>query len=149
MYTRENQIGDKLHLNGKCCMTILHRCHGHTAELRHGALVQVAEAKSEGPYEGDEGTAGAMAAREQVGKLLKAAQAGDLKQLQAVAPSFGVGGVKAVKDGNGRSALHFAAQAGQARTAFYLIDEEELDVNQQDDKGEPLTLQHLLQAICE
>ena len=85
----------------------------------------------------------AMAAREQVKQLFQAAVAGDVERMQQVAPTVSTEGLNAVKDGNGRTALHFAAQAGQARAAEYLLDQEGIDVNAQDDSGAALRCKEL------
>ena len=41
-----------------------------------------------------------------------------------------------MRDGNGRSALHFAAQVAQLPMCNILLDERHVDVNAQDDHGE-------------
>ena len=97
------------------------------------------QAESEPPPKVKEGSSeAALAAREQVKQLFQAAVAGDVERMQQVAPAVSAEGPNAVKDGNGRNALHFAAQAGQARAAEYLLDQEGIDVNAQDDSGVPL-----------
>ena len=83
--------------------------------------------------EGD--TEGAMAARELVKQLFEAALEGNIQQLQAIAPRVSPEGLSSVKDGNGRNALHFAAQGGQVDMAEHLLESEGISVNSQDDQG--------------
>jgi ankyrin repeat protein len=54
---------------------------------------------------------------------------------QAVARHFGEAGVGRVRDGNGRTALHFAAQVAQLDMCRLLLEREHMDVNVQDDHG--------------
>ena len=106
---------------------------------QHVEQKAVVQAESKPPAEPKEGSSeAAMAARDQVKQLFQAAVAGDVEHMQQVAPTVSAEGLDAVKDGNGRTALHFAAQAGQARAAEYLLDQEGIDVNAQDDSGAPL-----------
>jgi hypothetical protein len=90
--------------------------------------------------EGD--TEGAMTAREQVKQLFEAALRGDLQQLEQIAPSVSSEGLGSVKDGNGRNALHFAAQGGQAGMAEHLLEKEGISANSQDDQGRYQTLRN-------
>ncbi len=76
-----------------------------------------------------------MAARDLVKQLFEAALHGRLQDLQKVAPSVSPSGLGSVKDGNGRDALHFAAQGGQVEAASYLMDKEGININSQDDSG--------------
>jgi Ankyrin repeats (many copies) len=55
--------------------------------------------------------------------------------LQAAAGHFGDSGVGGVRDGNGRTALHFAAQVAQLDVCRLLLGEQRVDVNVQDDHG--------------
>ena len=76
-----------------------------------------------------------MAARELVKQLFEAAIEGNTQQLQAIAPRVSPEGLSRVKDGNGRNALHFAAQGGQVEMAEHLLESEGISVNSQDDQG--------------
>lgn len=53
---------------------------------------------------------------------------------------FGEGGVRKVRDGNGRSALHFAAQVGQNELCTALLAAHGITVDAQDDHGEAKAL---------
>jgi ankyrin repeat protein len=55
--------------------------------------------------------------------------------VQAAAAYFGESGVGRVRDGNGRTALHFAAQVAQLDMARLLLEQERMDANVQDDHG--------------
>ena len=55
--------------------------------------------------------------------------------LQAAAAHFEGGQIGAVKDGNGRGVLHFAAQLAQRPMVSYLLSEGHVDVDSQDDHG--------------
>lgn len=79
---------------------------------------------------------GAMEARDLVRQLFEAALYGRLADLQDIAPQVSTSGLSSVKDGNGRNALHFAAQGGQVETASYLIVKEGIDEDSQDEQGE-------------
>ena len=57
--------------------------------------------------------------------------------MQAVAAQYGAGGVGAVRDGNGRGALHFAAQVAQNELCTALLADHGVNVNAQDDHGAP------------
>ena len=54
---------------------------------------------------------------------------------QAAAGHFGQSGVGGVRDGNGRTALHFAAQVAQLDACRLLLELHRMDVNAQDDHG--------------
>lgn len=54
---------------------------------------------------------------------------------QAAAGHFGEPGVGGVRDGNGRTALHFAAQVAQLDVCRLLLEGHRMDVNVQDDHG--------------
>lgn len=55
--------------------------------------------------------------------------------VQAAAAAFSTGKVGSVRDGNGRCALHFAAQVGQDDACRYLVQEAGVSVDVQDDSG--------------
>lgn len=78
---------------------------------------------------------GAMAAREQVKRLFEAALHGRIADIEKIAPAVSPSGLSSVKDGNGRNALHFAAQGGQLEAAQYLLSKEGININSQDDSG--------------
>lgn len=83
----------------------------------------------------------ALQERDRVRQLLQAAQSGDTAAFQAVAGQFGEGGVRAVRDGNGRTALHFAAQVGNQDLCLNLISTHNVSIDCQDDHGDtPLAL---------
>jgi hypothetical protein len=79
-----------------------------------------------------------MAARELVKQLFEAALKGDIQQLKVIAPSVSPEGLASVKEGHGRNVLHFAAQGGQVSMARYLLEEEGIPANSQDDEGKSL-----------
>lgn len=65
--------------------------------------------------------------------------------MQTAARHYGGSDVGRVRDGNGRTVLHFAAQVAQLAMCSYLLDERQMDVNVQDDRGEQgCTMSHLL-----
>ncbi len=65
--------------------------------------------------------------------------------VQTAARHYGGSDVGRVRDGNGRTVLHFAAQVAQLAMCSYLLDERQMDVNVQDDRGEQgCTMSHLL-----
>jgi len=76
-----------------------------------------------------------MEARDLVKQLFEAALKGDIPELQSIAPDVSPEGLGSVKDGNGRNALHFAAQGGQVSMAEYLLDKEGILANSRDDQG--------------
>ena len=96
------------------------------------------------------GAAAALAEREHVARLLNAAKEGDFDELKAAAEKYrgdvaaGDGddatkqsssGVGAIKDGNGRSVLHFAVAGKNTACAEWLVDECGVDVNAMDDSS--------------
>ena len=104
------------------------------------------------------GAAAALAEREHVAKLLTAAKEGDFDGLKAAAEKYrgdaaaaaaggdgdggddaakqsSGGGVGAIKDGNGRSVLHFAVAGKNTSCAEWLVDECGVDVNVMDDSS--------------
>mgnify|MGYP002629107093 CR=1 FL=1 len=108
------------------------------------------------------GAAAALAEREHVARLLTAAKQGDFDELKAAAEKYrseiddagdGKGngddgggdatkkqsGVGAVKDGNGRSVLHFAVAGKNTACAEWLVDECGVDVNAMDDTSKPFS----------
>lgn len=78
---------------------------------------------------------GAMAAREMVRQLFEASLYGRIEEIESLAPKVGPNGLSSVKDGNGRNALHFAAQGAQLETASYLIRNEGINPNLHDEAG--------------
>lgn len=76
-----------------------------------------------------------MEARNLVKQIFEAAIHGSIEEIERIAPSVSPSGLSSVKDGNGRNALHFAAQGGQLEAAAYLLHKEGISVNSQDDKG--------------
>ncbi len=88
------------------------------------------------PEEDDSSAAAALAERERVSALMTAARDGDLDALAAAAAACGgPSALGAVKDGRGRTALHFAA-AGQAGAVAFLIDDQGMDPNTLDEEGD-------------
>jgi hypothetical protein len=74
--------------------------------------------------------------REAVGALLVAARDGSIDAFKTAAQHFDGKELQSVKDGNGRTALHFAAAAGHTDFVQYLISEEHFAVNCVDESGE-------------
>ncbi|CAM6102002.1 unnamed protein product [Calypogeia fissa] len=88
-------------------------------------------------------TASAFAARDQVGKLLKAAHDGNLSTFKEAAKALSGGGQEEigraladVKDGNNRGPLCFAARGGKTEICQYLVEELHLPVDPIDKDGE-------------
>ena len=82
-----------------------------------------------------------MAARELVRQLFEASLHGRTDELRGLAPQVSPGGLASVKDGNGRTALHFAAQGGQTEAALYLLQAGGISLDARDSSGtsrEPL-----------
>ena len=80
-------------------------------------------------------TGRALQERDRVKILLSAAQTGNVSELQAAAQHFAGQQLEEVKDGTGKNALHFAAQLGQTEVCHYLLTEQQVDVNVQDEAG--------------
>ena len=79
----------------------------------------------------------ALLAREQVKALLQAAASGSVAQLLETARAGGLSELTSVKDGNGKTALHFAAQAGNTAVCTHLLEVVAMDPDIQDDAGNP------------
>ncbi|GBG90485.1 hypothetical protein CBR_g50831 [Chara braunii] len=83
-----------------------------------------------------------LSERAKVSRLLQAAKSGDLAALQAAAEAMDDGGeglavvLRETKDGNGRGALHFAAQEGRLEVCHYLTEEIGMDIDGRDEEGE-------------
>ncbi|GMH37281.1 hypothetical protein BSKO_05154 [Bryopsis sp. KO-2023] len=77
----------------------------------------------------------AYAQRENVRAVMEAAQSGDVDMLRGAALQFEDSDVREVRDGNGRTALHFAAQFGHRALCLAAIKEFGLDVNSEDTDG--------------
>ena len=73
--------------------------------------------------------------RDKVKALLTASQIGNVLDLKAAAEHFTGQQLGDIKDGTGKNALHFAAQLGQADACHYLLTEQQLDPNIQDEAG--------------
>ena len=67
--------------------------------------------------------------------LFEAVMRGDTSEIASLTRQVSPEGLRHVKDGNGRNALHFAAHAGQVPTVLSLLEEEGMDVNAQDEAG--------------
>lgn len=83
----------------------------------------------------------AMSARDKVNALLNAGREGNLelfkKRAQVLNEGQGLSEtIAAVKDANGRGALHFAARDGKTEICKYLLEELNLSVDSKDDDGE-------------
>ena len=99
-----------------------------------------------GPPEED-AQANALQERQAVEALLRAAQEGDVKAFASSARHFGASDLGTVKDGNERTALHFAAANGKAEMCRYLLTEAGFPKDAQDSAGEaPQHCRHALQA---
>ncbi|MCJ1425631.1 hypothetical protein MMC29_003531 [Sticta canariensis] len=86
------------------------------------------------------GSASAGAAlheRDRVQSLLQAAQSGATAQLMEAALQFQDQDINRVRDGRGRTALHFAAQMGHTDTCKCLLEALKADANSQADEGKP------------
>ena len=73
--------------------------------------------------------------REQVKALLSAAQSGDVEAFKAAGGLFPAGQLDAIKDANGRNALHFAAASSNAELCNYLAREEGFPLDTTDESG--------------
>lgn len=80
-------------------------------------------------------TSRALQERDRVQALLSAAQAGNLSGMQAAAAHFEGQELGEVKDATGKNALHFAAQLGKTDVCHYLLTEQQVDPNLQDEAG--------------
>ena len=78
----------------------------------------------------------ALQERQAVEALLRAAQDGDVEAFTSSARHFGASELSSVKDGNERTALHFAAASGKAEMCRYLLTEAGFPRNAQDAAGE-------------
>jgi len=83
----------------------------------------------------------ALSVRDKVNTLLNAARDGNLERLKKAAQVIGEGQdlaetIAAVKDANGRGALHFAARDGRTEICKYLLEDLNLCVDSRDDDGE-------------
>ena len=110
-----------------------------------------ASSANDGGDASSSGAAAALAEREHVAKLLTAAKEGDFDALKAAAEKYrgdaaaggsdgddakqSSGGVGAIKDGNGRSVLHFAVAGKNTACAEWIVDECGVDVNAMDDSS--------------
>lgn len=78
----------------------------------------------------------AFAEREKVLSLLEAAQAGNVGAFLGAAQQFeSASEISEVRDGQGRTALHFAAQLGHVELCRRLLEEFECHVDSGDDEG--------------
>lgn len=80
-------------------------------------------------------TSRAMEERDKVKALLSAAQAGSVSDLQVAAHHFEGQHLGDIKDATGKNALHFAAQLGQQDVCQYLITEQHVSPDTQDEAG--------------
>ena len=80
-------------------------------------------------------TSRALQERDRVKALLTAAQSGSVSDIQAAAEHFTGQHLGDIKDGTGKTALHFAAQLGQTDVCHYLLTEQQVDPNSQDEAG--------------
>lgn len=76
-----------------------------------------------------------MEARDLVRQLFEASLHGRVEDIEAIAPRVSTSGLSSVKDGNGRNALHFAAQGGQAEATHYLLQQQGISIDSQDNQG--------------
>eukprot|EP00898_Chlorokybus_atmophyticus_P008114 jgi/Chlat1/8303/Chrsp78S07739 len=116
-------------------------------QLTGSATIQQAAAAPASNQRGEDTGAGeALAARARVNSLLRAAQEGNVELLRLSAKACDEGAgvaavVQSVRDGNGRSPLHFAALNGHTGACAYLVEELGVAVDLADDHGEtPLLL---------
>lgn len=93
------------------------------------------------PKAAPQDTASALSARESVSKLLSAARDGNVRVFKDTAREMDDGNgqtqaLSAVKDGNGRGPLHFAARGGCDELCKYMVDELKLSVDTRDNDGD-------------
>ena len=84
----------------------------------------------------EDAQANALQERQAVETLLRAAQDGDVEAFTSSSQHFGASEVSSVKDGNERTALHFAAASGRAEMCRYLLTEAGFPRDAQDSAGE-------------
>ena len=84
----------------------------------------------------EDAQANALQERQAVETLLRAAQDGDVEAFTSSAQHFGTSELSSVKDGNERTALHFAAASGRAEMCRYLLVEADFPRDAQDSAGE-------------
>ena len=68
-------------------------------------------------------------------QLFEAALEGRLDEVRKLAPSLSSDRLSDVRDANGRTVLHFAAQGGSKAATQYLLDAGKVDVNIKDYSG--------------
>ena len=91
---------------------------------------------------------GALSERERVNRLLSASQQDSFEALQAACAEFSSTDASQVKDANGMTAMHFAAQQGRLPNLQYLIEELKAMPDPHSDSGKPLPcLMSVHQAI--
>lgn len=73
--------------------------------------------------------------RDRVKALLTAAQTGRVSDLRSAAEHFTGQQLGDIKDGSGKNALHFAAQLGHKDACHYLLTEQQVNPNLQDEAG--------------
>ena len=96
-------------------------------ETQPGVLPQQAVSEAQ--------TSRALQERDRVKALLTAAQSGSVSDIQATAEHFTGQHLGDIKDGTGKNALHFAAQLGQTDVCHYLLTEQQVDPDTQDEAG--------------
>lgn len=77
----------------------------------------------------------AMSVRAAVKQLFEAALEGRLDEIKGIAPSVTEDGLSSVRDANGRTALHFAAQGGNKAVVQFLLEVGSIDINISDNSG--------------
>lgn len=90
----------------------------------------------------------ALHERDKVRGLFTAAQGGSASQLTEAAQHFQGQDLNRVRDGRGRTALHFAAQSGRADACKYLLDFFQVDPNSRAEDGELLTRFLVVNFCC-
>ena len=81
---------------------------------------------------------GALSERDRVKRLLSASQEDSTEALQAAYAEFGGSDVAQVKDANGMTAMHFAAQQGRLPNLQYLIEELKAMPDPHSEAGRPM-----------